>query len=115
MRSMMLIVTVILATACGGSYGTDPTQEGNAHTVEAVGATAWNPTTVSLAAGETVTFHNGTGIVHNVRFDAVGVVPPGDVADFTSGSRSVTFATAGTFAYHCGIHPGMQGTVVVGP
>ena len=26
---------------------------------------------------------------------------------------SQTFAKAGTFAYHCAIHPGMKGTVTV--
>jgi plastocyanin len=31
-----------------------------------------------------------------------------------SGSYSLRFARAGTFTYHCTIHPGMNGKVVVG-
>jgi len=30
-----------------------------------------------------------------------------------NGSASVTFATSGSFPYHCSIHPGMVGTIVV--
>ena len=30
-----------------------------------------------------------------------------------NGTVSVTFATRGTFPYHCSIHPGMIGTIVV--
>jgi plastocyanin len=32
------------------------------------------------------------------------VIPPG-------GHFSMTFSSAGTFQYHCSIHPGMMGTV----
>jgi plastocyanin len=35
-----------------------------------------------------------------------GSVAPG-------GTFSMTFPTAGTFPYHCGIHPNMVGTVTV--
>ncbi|HET7472644.1 MAG TPA: hypothetical protein VFJ71_05935, partial [Candidatus Limnocylindrales bacterium] len=31
----------------------------------------------------------------------------------SSTAKSVTFSTAGTFAYHCKIHPAMAATVVV--
>ena len=38
-----------------------------------------------------------------------------DLSHDESSTRSVTFTTPGTYAYHCGIHPVMQGTVVVQP
>jgi plastocyanin len=50
-----------------------------------------------------------------VQFDQGVAGHPANVADFSSTSKSVTFATAGTFPYHCGIHPAMQGQVVVQP
>ena len=40
--------------------------------------------------------------------------PIGDGLPFAS-SYSVTFPNPGTYAYHCAIHPGMIGTVVVIP
>lgn len=117
MRSASLLAMVILAAGCGGGYGggsvsgpPDPSD----HRVDAVGVTSWSPTPVTVKAGEAVTFRNTSAITHNVQFDDVAG-RPGNVADFTSASRSVTFTTAGTFAYHCGIHPAMQGQVVVEP
>ena len=40
--------------------------------------------------------------------------PIGEGLPFAS-SYSVTFPNTGTYAYHCAIHPGMEGTVVVVP
>ena len=78
-------------------------------------ATSWSPPTITVKAGDVVTFRNTTGITHNVRFDQNVAGHPGDVGDFSSGTKPVTFSTAGTYAYHCGIHPNMQGQVVVQP
>jgi plastocyanin len=40
--------------------------------------------------------------------------PIGDGLPYAS-SYSVTFPDAGTYPYHCAIHPGMEGTVIVIP
>ena len=40
--------------------------------------------------------------------------PVGEGLPFES-SYSVTFPNPGTYTYHCAIHPGMTGTVVVIP
>jgi plastocyanin len=65
---------------------------------------------VSVAVGATVTWMNSDSIAHTSTSDTngwnSGVVAPG-------GQFSFTFQTAGTFPYHCAIHPGMVGTVVV--
>jgi len=57
-----------------------------------------------------VTWTNTDGVAHTSTSDASvwdsGIVPPG-------GQFSVAFPTAGTFQYHCAIHPGMIDTVVV--
>lgn len=116
MRSSSLLLLAVLAFGCKDGYDvTNPPVDGGSNVVNAVGATAWNPPTITIKAGETVQFQNSTGATHNVRFD--GDVPgqPGDVDNFASATRSVTFTTPGTYAYHCGIHPVMQGTVIVQP
>jgi plastocyanin len=115
MRSEFLsLVAVVALVGCGsgGHSVTGPGQGGNSATVDAVGATSWSPTHITIRAGEAATFRNATGIVHNLRFDETAGHPE-DVADFVSASRSVVFTTAGTFDYHCGIHPAMQGQVEV--
>jgi len=63
-----------------------------------------------------VTYRNpSSSIPHNVQFHQDVAGHPDNVTDFTYASRVVTFTTAGTYAYHCGIHPVMQGQVVVQP
>jgi YVTN family beta-propeller protein len=68
------------------------------------------PDTVSVTAGSTVTWKNADPVPHVVRAD-----------DGTWGSEEIMpgaafthrFDQAGTFAYHCAMHPFMQGTVIV--
>jgi plastocyanin len=72
---------------------------------------AFNPGTISVAAGTEVTWTNDeTGVAHTTTSDDdvwnSGTLQPGD--DFT-----VTFADPGTFTYFCSIHPSMTATIVV--
>jgi plastocyanin len=77
-----------------------------------VGASTFNPGSVIIARGGTVTWTNSSGNVHNVTFvSAAGV--PADVSDLPSGSVGRTFGTAGTFSYSCTNHSGMSGSVNV--
>jgi plastocyanin len=71
---------------------------------------AFEPETVTIAAGTTVTWRNDGDRPHTVTaddgsFDS-GRLDPGETFSFT-------FTTAGTFAYQCGFHPEMQGTIDV--
>jgi plastocyanin len=113
--SSLLLLLSAMAIACGYSATTSPPPpppQGNV--VDAIGATAWNPSTITIKAGDAVDFRNSTGITHNVQFDAMSGRPD-NVGNFASATRSVTFTTPGTYTFHCGIHPVMQGTVVVEP
>ena len=75
-----------------------------------LGNRAFVPDELDVAAGTTVTWTNTDVEAHTSTSDASGwnsgVIAPG--RDF-----SFAFSTAGTFTYHCAIHPGMIGTVVV--
>jgi plastocyanin len=75
-----------------------------------LGSRAYVPTPVTIAPGGTVRWTNDDTISHTSTSNSAvwssGNVVPG-------GHFDVTFPTAGTFAYHCTIHPGMIGTVVV--
>jgi plastocyanin len=81
--------------------------------VNAVGEISWNPTPITIKAGEKVTFRNSSGTLHNVQFDQGVPGRPANVSDFASSTKAVTFNTVGTFNYQCGIHPAMQGQVIV--
>jgi YVTN family beta-propeller protein len=63
-----------------------------------------------LRVGQTVTWTNGDSVPHTVTGDD-GHWDSGDIPG--GGSWSTRFDAPGTFVYHCGIHPAMQGTVIV--
>jgi plastocyanin len=69
----------------------------------------FSPATAFITQNGTVTWTFAT--THNVTFDGSG--GPANIPDTSTGSASRTFPTKGTFAYHCTIHPGMSGSVVV--
>ena len=71
---------------------------------------AFNPPNATVAAGTTVTWVNNDQTAHTVTaddgtFDS-GTLQPGQ-------SYSFAFDKAGTYAYHCNIHPDMTATVTV--
>jgi plastocyanin len=79
----------------------------------AVGANgnAFTPADVDILSGGTVTF-SWNGVTHNVTW----LTTPASVQnipDRSSGSVGVTLNQAGTYNYHCTIHPGMDGTITV--
>jgi plastocyanin len=72
---------------------------------------AFTPATVSAKVGQKVRWeHQDAGVTHTVtaldRSFRSGDLEEGD-------EFSHVFPKAGTFAYRCGIHPDMQGTVKV--
>jgi len=71
---------------------------------------AFSPATVTVDVGDTVTWTNHDGPTHTATADD-GTFGTGQIS--SGASKSVTFQSAGTFAYHCAIHPSMTGTVRV--
>jgi plastocyanin len=76
---------------------------------------AFNPKTLTVSKGTTVTWTNDDSVNHDVTKKS------GPGPDFKSGSGNIssggtykqTFDTPGTIQYVCTIHPGMAGTIVV--
>jgi plastocyanin len=84
-----------------------------AQIVNCTAAPPWcfSPNPIGITAGSTVTWTNGTGPTHTATSDT-GAWTTGNIAPGGT-SVAVTFPAAGTFAYHCAIHPSMTGTVIV--
>jgi plastocyanin len=70
----------------------------------------FNPSTISVTAGTTITWTNKDAIGHTVTSDA-GLFDSGMIA--TNGTYQYTFSTAGSYAYHCKVHPGMTASITV--
>jgi hypothetical protein len=68
------------------------------------------PNPIAVAAGATVTWTNNDNVTHTSTSDT-NLWNSGSIAP--QGSFSRMFPSAGTFSYHCSIHPGMVATVTV--
>jgi plastocyanin len=73
---------------------------------------AFAPQTITVAAGTTVTWTNHDDEGHTVVSDDSPALFKSAGLD-TDDSFTFTFAKAGTYKYHCSIHPRMTGTIVV--
>ncbi len=71
---------------------------------------AFDPPTLTVPTGTTVTWTNRDEEPHNVVSEDGAFRSPGMDAQ---GTFSYQFAKAGTYQYVCGIHPFMKATVVV--
>ena len=71
---------------------------------------AFDPSTITITTGTTITWTNNDAIGHSVTSDT-GIFDSGIIN--ASGTFSYTFDTAGTFTYHCKVHPTMTASVVV--
>jgi MYXO-CTERM domain-containing protein len=71
---------------------------------------AFAPGDLTVTVGDTVTWANADAQGHTATADD-GAFDTGTIAG--NSSEAVTLTTAGTFAYHCRIHPAMTATLVV--
>lgn len=95
--------------ACGGASATgDAAPAGGDGPRVLVTDLAYQPETLTVTAGTTVTWAFDDGAV---RHDVVG---DGFASELIAdGTFSHTFETPGTYAYRCTLHPSMTGTVEV--
>ena len=70
----------------------------------------FNPQQVTVHAGDTVTWVNHDDIPHTVTSKTLAFRSK---ALDTNDKYSFTFTAPGTFEYFCGLHPHMQGSIVV--
>lgn len=69
---------------------------------------AFNPGTLTVKKGATVTWTNNDSVPHQIKSDSF------NSTKLTNGQNfSFTFTTPGTFNYSCAIHPSMTGKIIV--
>lgn len=111
-RSLFLLGFVSAAlVGCGSAYSTGPSGGGTlGHDSVTVGGGSFSPKNVAPNdTGLVVWTWNSGGITHNITFTEA-ITGSGDKS---TGTFTHVFTTPGTYHYHCTIHSGMTGTVVV--
>lgn len=100
-RASLSAIALLLFSSGSASAGSD-------HQVEMFNY-GFNPASVNIPVGYSVHWHNGSNLTHTAtsnKFDLFDkTVSPSQT------SSSFVFARAGTWSYHCEIHPEMQGRV----
>lgn len=123
MSTIALTMLLVLA-ACGGDDADDSTAVTTTTAVdtgdaadgapESGGITianfSFSPSSLEVAVGDSVEATNDDSVAHTWTADE-GAWDSGNLA--TGDSFTHEFTEAGTFAYHCEIHPSMTGTVTV--
>ena len=119
---VLLVAMAVVLSACGSSASPAPSAAAPGGSAAPAGSSggapvaiidfAFQPASIPVAKGTTVTWTNTGGTAHTVTADD---------DSFDSGNLDVgkTYSTianlAGTIAYHCTIHTQMKGTIVVAP
>jgi plastocyanin len=86
---------------------TAPVAGGLAVTIESF---AFNPDSLTIKVGDTVTWTNKDSVGHTITEDK-GAFDSGSINN--GATFSFTFKTAGTFSYHCTVHPNMTAKIIV--
>jgi plastocyanin len=112
MRRLLLALVIVVPGWLLGSLAASAANT-PAQIVNCAGTPPWcfSPRPIQVTVGSTVTWTNATAPTHTATSDT-GAWDTGNIAPGAT-SSAISFLTAGTFTYHCAIHPSMTGSVVV--
>jgi plastocyanin len=109
----MTLLLVLLSAGCtqqAQNQGTNQTDIGAGTTVSMKNF-AFDPAELKIKAGDTVVWTNKDTVSHNLVSDSGAEIISPTIS--TGGTYSHTFNTPGEYAYHCEIHTGMNGKIIV--
>lgn len=117
-RIAFIVLVIAFAAYCGGGGSTAPNPTAPPPTAPPPTAATvtmdnarFQPPDVTVAVGGTVTWSNGSVVVHTVTSNTNAWEPGPDLDP--DATFQVTFTQAGAFDYRCTLHQGMTGTVSV--
>jgi plastocyanin len=127
------IFATLLLAGCGGGEDSGLMQPGNrppnsisiVSRAETKGTLAFSPNPLTVPLNGVVRWYNddiaaaggqyggSNGTIHSLLADDIVSFSSGNITP--RGTFEHTFGTAGTYPYHCSIHPTMRGTITVTP
>jgi plastocyanin len=119
LAAMGIAVVVLALVGCGGSSNPAapaPVASGGGGGAQAdvtitISGFQFSPNPASVKVGQTVSWRNGDSVSHTATADG-GAFDTSTIAPGAT-SSPVTMSAAGTFSYHCAVHPGMIASVTV--
>lgn len=134
-RGFITLATVVALAACSGQASSAPTiapgtqatggqtagpttggtavcadSTGTTTVAAAVGDFTWAP--VSAKVGDVITWTNSDSAPHRVALDDGSCQMSGNIPG-GGGKASLVFSVAGTYPFHCTVHPTMRGTITI--
>jgi len=127
LRTASAITVSLVLAACSGGTSTNPPAAtsgaaptsatictepaaGTAGDVGAsVGGNEWGA--VGAAVGEVITWTNADAVPHKVGLDDGSCTMSANITG--DAPQSLIFNVAGSYSFHCTIHPAMKGTIVI--
>ena len=99
-------------TPAGTTAASAPCTDSTGATVVAVGVKdfAWQQP-INAKVGDVITWTNGDAAPHKVALDDGSCAMSANIPG--GGSKSLAFSAAGTFPFHCAVHPTMKGTITI--
>ena len=130
LRTASAIAVSLVLAACSGGTATNPPAgtsgatsgaasaasvctepaAGTAADVQAtVAGNAWGP--VAASVGDVITWTNADAVQHKVALDDGSCTMSANITG--DAPQSLMFNVAGSFPFHCTIHPNMKGTIAI--
>jgi predicted lipoprotein with Yx(FWY)xxD motif len=106
-----MALPLLLLAPVLGAHAARPAAHAHATVQVTIQNAAFSPQTITVAPGTTVIWTNKDSFDHTVTSDTNAWPDSGNLA--TNRTFSHTFANAGTYTYHCAIHPYMTAKVIV--
>jgi len=114
--SALALVPLAIALFVSCSKDSNPTNSGGGNPAPntiSIASFDFTPAGKTIAVGTKITWVNNDNVAHTVTSDNGGFTSSGSLAN--GQTYEFTFATAGTYPYHCTIHPTMKDTITVTP
>src|SRR5262245_38062691 len=106
----MFMLVAVMSLSCSKSSSNNNNNSNNSPNTVTMAGMAFSPGTITVPVNTTITWKNTDNMAHTVTADD-NSFDSGNIGAGSSYSR--TFSVAGTYNYHCTLHAGMTGKVIV--
>ncbi|MEI6058816.1 MAG: cupredoxin family copper-binding protein [archaeon] len=110
---VLVVVSVLVGAYFLAGYKVSSNSGGNVAPINGVSISgfAFNPATLTVGVGDTVTWKNEDSAPHTIVSDSGSEISSPSLSNGQTYEHK--FGVAGIYEYHCSIHPGMKAKIIV--